>query len=125
MWAWTSPTATSAVSYTHLDVYKRQAYKHFYAYLGGRADAPLRLITKADIKGFVAAGTQLFQRHCQRSPGRRLHLRVRLQLSEQGMDLPLLHHAGRQLLHDQLSGGLRQDGQPRRDVYKRQIVPTG
>lgn len=33
----------------------RTAYKHFYAYLGGRADAPLRLITKADIKGFVAA----------------------------------------------------------------------
>lgn len=33
----------------------RTAYKHFYAYLGTRADAPLRLITKADIKGFVAA----------------------------------------------------------------------
>lgn len=33
----------------------RAAYKFFYAFLGGRANAPLRLITKADVKNFVIA----------------------------------------------------------------------
>ena len=37
----------------------RTACKHFYEYLGARANAPLRLITKADIKGFVAARREL------------------------------------------------------------------
>lgn len=31
----------------------RTAYKHFYSFLGRRADEPLRLVTKGDIKGFV------------------------------------------------------------------------
>ena len=43
-------------------------------------------------------------------PGRRLHLRVCFQFREQGVDFPLFHDAGRQFLHDRLSGGFRQDG---------------
>ena len=41
---------------------------------------------------------------------RRLHLRVCFQFREQGVDFPLFHDAGRQFLHDRLSGGFRQDG---------------
>lgn len=44
----------------------RTAHKYLYEFLGPRADAPLRLITKADIKGFVAARRELVRQETVR-----------------------------------------------------------
>lgn len=44
----------------------RTANKHLYDFLGTKADAPLRLITKADIKGFVAARRELVRQETVR-----------------------------------------------------------
>lgn len=53
------------------------ACAHFYAYLGSRADAPLRLINRADLKGFIAARREEVRAETVRKDMEALHCAFR------------------------------------------------